>query len=214
MPDETKETQKDSLPQGKAPVGSEGTTPKVEPQTYTQDQLSAAVQNALIKAGRDAKSFELKGQSLTERETKLKAWEEQQEHAQLEAIKNNPEALDLHKQKKTLKEERAALEKEKLEHAEEIRIARETKREIEIWEVAQAKGVDPVKLKTLSTKFNIEGKERLEELAGEVISGKPQEPKEPSQHIDSGMTTGAKKSLSSLTADEKLQKGFADLKKK
>jgi len=206
--DETKETQKDSLPQGKAPVGSEGTTPKVEPQTYTQDQLSAAVQNALIKAGRDAKSFELKGQSLTEREAKVKAWEEQQERAQLEAIKNNPEALDLHKQRKTLREERATLEKEKLEHAEEIRIARETKREIAIWEIAQKHNADPVKLKEL----NVEDMGQLEKIAEAL--GKPQEPKEPSQHIDSGLTTGAKKSLSSLTADEKLAKGFADLKKK
>jgi len=86
-----------------------------------------------------------------------------------------------------LAQERAQLERDKAEHAAEIQAAREAQKEIIVWQVASAKGIDPMRLKTLSDKFSIEGKEKLEELADEIGSGKT----DPQIEVDTGMTTGS-----------------------
>ena len=205
--DETKQgtpSEKEAPPSGKEEI-----TPKETPQTYTQDQVDKTVDAALTKAGRDAKSFELKEKSLTERGEQLEQWRKDKEAAELEALKDNPEALDFYKERKTLKQEKADLAKEKAEHAEEIRIAKETQQESAIREIATEHKVDPVKLKNLSTKFNIEGKEQLAELAEEIASGKTADP---SFDVDSGKTTGGKKDLSGMSPMELAREGYSKSK--
>ena len=186
-------------PEKATPEGKEETTPTV--QTYNQDQLDKAIHAALTKAGRDAKSLETWKKTLEQEAEGINAtkaevaeWKQSQETALLEAIKKNPDAVDWLQKKKELETERkahnqekATLAKEKAEWAETIKATKETQREVLIWKVAQAKGVDPMKLKTLSVKFNIEGEEQLEELAEEITS-KVEAPK---IKTDSGLTSGS-----------------------
>jgi len=212
--DETNVTTQDSSPEKETPPGgSEGTTPQAEAKTYTEEEYQKALQADRIQRGRDAKSFELKEKSLTEKEeainrrqAELDEQEKQREDAEFEAIRNNPEAVDWYNKNKALKEERKALQKErenvereKAEHTAELEAAREAQREINIWQVATAKGIDPMRLKTLSEKFNVEGKEKLGELADEIASGKS-EPSKTSH--DSLVTSGGKQDHSSIRFDK------------
>ena len=189
--DETKETKGDSLQSGKAPTGEVGTTPT--PEVYTKAQLEEAIQKDRIQRGRDTKSLEQRETSIKAHEDAVTAKQEALDAAELERVKEDPDALAAYKDKKARKkerdelaEERAQLERDKAEHAAEIQAAREAQKEITIWQVASAKSVDPMRLKTLSDKFSIEGKEKLEELADEIGSGKTDKQID----VDSGMTTG------------------------
>ena len=190
--DETKETKGDSLQSGKAPTGEVGTTPT--PEVYTKAQLEEAIQKDRIQRGRDTKTLEQRDSAIKAREEAIKAKEEAQESAELEKVKEDPDALAAYKDKKARKkerdelaEERAQLERDKAEHAAEIQAAREAQKEITIWQVASAKNIDPMRLKALSDKFSIEGKEKLEELADEIGSGKTDKQID----VDSGMTAGS-----------------------
>ena len=190
--DETKETKGDSLQSGKAPTGEVGTTPT--PEVYTKAQLEEAIQKDRIQRGRDTKSLEQRETSIKAHEDAVTAKQEALDAAELERVKEDPDALAAYKDKKARKkerdelaEERAQLERDKAEHAAEIQAAREAQKEITIWQVASAKNIDPMRLKTLSDKFSIEGKEKLEELADEIGSGKTDKQID----VDSGMTTGS-----------------------
>lgn len=202
--DETKRTDQDISPEKETPPGgSEGTTPE-EAKTYTEEEYQKALQADRIQRGRDAKSLELKEKSLTDKEAAvnkrqadLDEQEKQRDDAEFKAIKDNPEAVDWYNKNKTLKEERKGLQKEKedlakekAEHAALIEAAKESQKEINIWQVASAKGIDPMRLKALSEKFNVEGKEKLEELAGEITSGKTET--DESRKTDSLLTSGPK----------------------
>lgn len=176
------------------PSGKEKTTPKETPQTYTEDQVDKTVQAALTKAGRVAKTLEQREIDIKAHEDAVTAKQEALDAAELERVKEDPDALAAYKDKKARKkerddlaQERAQLERDKAEHAAEIQAAREAQKEITIWQVASAKNIDPMRLKTLSDKFSIEGKEKLEELADEIGSGKTDKQID----VDSGMTTGS-----------------------
>ena len=186
MDETTKTTQDVSPAKGTPSGGKPGTTSEETPQTYTEEQTQKMVSDALSKAGRAAKSLEQRETDIKTREDAIRAKEETQEAAELEKLKEDPDALAAYKDKKVIKQERAQLERDKAEHAAEIQSAREAQKEITIWQVASAKNIDPMRLKTLSDKFSIEGKEKLEELADEIGSGKTDKQID----VDSGMTTG------------------------
>jgi len=196
--DEIKETKGDSPQEaGKAPPGGDETTPKKEAKTHTEKEKDRAVQVALIKAGRDAKSFEQREAAVKAREDATKAEQERREAAELAEAQGDPDRLAVYQSKqaerqrgKSLDEREAELNRSKAEHDAEIQVAKEAQKEINVWQVASAKNIDPVRLKDLSEKFNVEGKEKLEELAEEIATGKPErEPTEPLTP-DSAVTSG------------------------
>lgn len=177
--DEIKEAKKDSLQEpGKAPASGDEITP--EPEVYTKTQLEVALQKDRIDKGRDAKSLEVRETAVKAREDATKAEQERRDAAELAEAQKDPDKLAAYQagkadrdRAKGLDEREANLTRDKADHEAEITASKETQREIVIFEIATAKGVDPVRLKTLSDKFNIEGKEKLEELATEIASGKP-----------------------------------------
>ena len=211
--DETKQgipSEKEAPPSGKGEI-----TPKETPQTYTQDQVDKTVNAALTKAGRDAKSFEQRENAIKAQEDANKAKQAERDAAELAEAQGDPDKMAVYQSKQTEKQRKtgldareAALTKSEAEHAEEIRIAKETQQEIAIREIATEHKVDPVKLKNLSTKFNIEGKEQLAELAEEIASGKP----DPNINPDSGNTTGGKKDLSGMSPMELAREGYSKSK--
>ncbi|MBA7466123.1 hypothetical protein ES707_01298 [subsurface metagenome] len=213
--DETKKTQ--GLPSDnaeKAPEGSEGTTPKADAKTYTEDEFQGALQADRIKRGRDDKSLSGREVAVKSREDANKAEQERRDAAELAEAQKDPDRLAVYQSKKAERqrarsqdERDAAQDKREAEHEAEINAAREAQKEINIWQIASAKGIDPVRLKNLSEKFNIEGKEKLEELAGEIASGKP-EPTDKKKPHDSLVTSGGGKDLSGLSPNELAQKAY------
>jgi hypothetical protein len=203
--DETKKTTQDISPDKETSSGGKtGTTSKEEPQTYTQEQAQKMVNDALSQAGRDAKTLEQKANDIKTREEAIRAKEEAEEAAKIEALKNDPDKLAEYQERQSVKKEREQLERDKAEHAAEIQAARETQKEVTIWQVASAKSIDPVRLKKLSEKFGIEGKEKLEELADEIGSGKTNQQIE----VDSGVTTGGGKDLSGKSPIELAREAY------
>ena len=176
-------------PQGdSASQEAKGTTS--DSPTYTKKQVDKMVSDALAKAGRDAKSLELKEKSLKEREDEINEWRKKQEQTELEAIRDNPQALDLYQKGKAIEQakadllrERAELAKQKQEFDEDIKLAKETRREIAIWEIASKYSVDPMTLKEL-------GLESMEQVEAVAKAFAPERPPEPSLKPDSGMTAG------------------------
>jgi len=203
--DETKKPTQDISPDKETSSGGKpGTTSKEEPQTYTQEQAQKMVNDALSQAGRDAKTLEQKANDIKTREEAIRAKEEAEEAAKIEALKDNPDKLAEYQERQSVKKEREQLERDKAEHAAEIQAARETQKEVTIWQVASAKSIDPVRLKKLSEKFGIEGKEKLEELADEIGSGKTNQQIE----VDSGVTTGGGKDLSGKSPIELAREAY------
>jgi len=203
--DETKKPTQDVSPAKETPSGGKpGTTSKEEPLTYTQEQAQKMVNDALSQAGRDAKSLEQKANDIKAREEAIRAKEEAEEAAKIEALKDDPDKLAEYQERQSVKKEREQLERDKAEHAAEIQAARETQKEVTIWQVASDKSIDPVRLKKLSEKFGIEGKEKLEELADEIGSGKTNQQIE----VDSGVTTGGGKDLSGKSPIELAREAY------
>ena len=214
--DETNQT-KDSLQEGKAPEGKEGTTPKVEAKTYSEEEkneeVKKAVQNALIKAGRDNKTLELKGQVLTEREEAVKTAEA--EVAELQEQLKNPDAVDwakknkeLQEAQKNLRKEKAELTKKQAEFDSQIKVVQEETRDKAIWGIAAKFTNEPAEMADLFvslSKLNIEDMGQLEELARTITSAKPKTPITPDSLITSG-------SVKSLKGDAALAEFFRDKK--
>ena len=219
--DKIKETPKDS-PQslGKAPQGGEETTPKADAKTYTEEDLDKAIRKDRIVRGRDDKSLSNRETAIKAREDAIAESERQREAAELEEARNDPDKLAVYQSKqaerqrtKKQDERDTAQDKREAEHEAEINAAREAQKEITIWQVASAKNIDPVRLKNLSEKFNVEGNEKLEELAGEIASGGPENPAK-KLTPDPLLTSGGKASSEGKTSRQIYADNFRDKDKK
>jgi hypothetical protein len=216
--DETTKTKQDNSSGKETPsAGKPGTTSKdTEPQTFTEDQATKMVSDALAKAGRDAKTLTDREAAVKAQEDANKAEQERKDAAELAKVQGDPDKLAAYQAKKAeadrakdLTEGEANLARDKADHEAELTASRETQKEITIFEIASAKSIDPVRLKNLSEKFNVEGKEKLEELAGEIASGKETDP---DFNPDSGLTKGVKQDWHELSPDEKIRRGTTSKK--
>ena len=216
--DETKDTKGlSSETPGQASKGDEGNTSETEPQTYTKEQIDGIVakakSDALATAGRTATALEKREATVKAREDANKAEQERRDAAELAEAEKDPDKLAAYQSRQTerqraksLDEREANIARSEAEHGAEITAAKEAQKEITIWEVASAKSIDPMRLKTLSEKFNVEGKEKLEEMAEEIASKKGETDK--GITVDSGLTKGGGKDLSGLSPQELAQKAY------
>jgi len=215
--DETKETQKDSLPQGKAPEGSEGTTPKVEAKTYTEEELQKEIQKAKVAAGRDAKSLSDKEAALkAEREAveaekaKVAEWQRRREEAELDEARKDPDKLAQWQKKQTektrdaefakreadLTKRQADLTKREAEHEAEITSAREAKLEMKVFELAGKYNLNPVVIKDGMKDLGLSTAEQAEALAKKLSeTGKRPPEGEVPFNPTSGVTSGTRGTL-------------------
>jgi septal ring factor EnvC (AmiA/AmiB activator) len=214
--DETKQT--DGLPSAnaeKAPAGSEGTTPKPEVKTYSQEEFDKAIQADRVARGRDAKKLSdweasLKAQQaeIEASRTEITKIQEQIDEAELEAAKGDPARLrelqarksykallaDLETKKRELQKERDALERDKTEHAETLKAAQEAQLEIDIWEIGAEFNVNPVTLKDTMKDLNLSTADQARALA-KRLSESLKRPDESEKGLtpDSGVTSGTGK---------------------
>ena len=205
------QTQQDTS--GKNQDSSQGKqgTPQT-PRTFTEAEVQKQVSDALSKAGRDAKSLEKRETDIRTQLEKIAQWQKQRDMEADERLKGNPEALDWLQKKRQLQQEREALEREKAEHAELIKSANETKKEITLWEIAQKHDIDAGELKDACEELGLATKEQFEGVAKRMAKAGTKPPQTPLKP-DSGKTTGGSRDTSSMSADEKLAEGFKRLNK-
>jgi hypothetical protein len=193
--------------QDNSSAGEQGTSEK-EPEMFTRSQLDEAAQkevsNALSKAGRDAKTLALKAKDLDIREQAIKEAEARREAEALEAVRDDPDQLKAYQDKKSLREERkriteerANLERDKLQHAEEIKAAAESQLEIKIWDIAKETGADAAELKDTLAELGIQNPTEEQIKAAAKRMGGTKTPLK----VDSGKTRGGVRSFKQIEQD-------------
>ncbi len=203
--DETITATKGTLQEtGQSSEGKNGITSTDQTQTYTEDQVAKRISDELAKAGRDAKSLATKEATLKAQEDALKAdkakvdeWQAERDRDELEAAKDSPELLTLHQRKQALRqtearlaEAKVAFEQEKQTHAEELATARETMREVTIWEIAGT-DLNPVKLKEACDKLGATTEEQIKVIADSLRPLKTEAVRATEAlKVDSSVTTG------------------------
>ncbi|MFA5432655.1 MAG: hypothetical protein WC319_07275 [Candidatus Paceibacterota bacterium] len=131
MADETNINQGDG---GEVQTSADENGTTLQPETFTKEQLDKQVSDALAAAGRTATALQEKEASLAQKEAELADKERQAALAEEEAVKNDPSKLNVLRERRALKEQQAALAKQKAE------IERERKRlEADQGEVAKIK---------------------------------------------------------------------------
>jgi len=220
--DKTKETEGlPSVNAEKAPKGSEGTTPKeTEAKTYNEDEFQEALQADRIKRGRDDKSLSDREVAVKAREDANKAEQERRDAAELAEAQKDPDRLAVYQSKqaerqrtKKQDERDAAQDKREAEHESEIKAARETQLEIEIWKIASTEGVDPVELKDTMKDLKLTTVEQAKTVA-KRLNKKPKEPADKKKTHDSLVTSGGKASSEGKPARVIYADNFRDKDKK
>jgi len=171
------------------PEQSEVSPEEQEPKIYTQKQADALVHAAKSEGGRKVKAAEIERDSykskLEVKESELadNATEIESLQAKFDDMaKEDPAKFDVAKELKSLREERkklkadqTALATERQTYGEEVRVAKDTMREIRVWEIAaEYEGGDPVVLKNLCDTFEANTEEQIRKAA-DTIWTKPAE---------------------------------------
>ena len=165
--------------------------------TYQESEVQKIVNDRLAQAGRDAKSFEAKEADLKTREEAHQQWLREKDEEDYEKARGNPDALSaLQRERETkaaakaLKDERAALERDKLEHQVELDAARALSKERKIAELAQKYQVDTQTLKDLDLDLEHTEKvaQKLTKLSPEALA--PVIQAKEAKKRDSGITIG------------------------
>lgn len=191
----------------KTPEEASKVSPEEEPKIYTQKQADALVHAVKSESGREKASLE---KQVTELTGKLKAKDDEisdvnEEIKKLEdrvdgLTKDDPEKFEAVKElraareeRRQLKTDRRTLEDEKTTHAEQVKVANETMREINIWEISsEFQDADPVKLKGLCDSVGVNSVEQIRQVA-ETIWAKKEgtpEPKAEAPKVYSGESEG------------------------
>ena len=210
LEDETQKL-KDETPKAK-----ETTPPAGEPspgKTFTQVEMDKAkedaVHNALMKAGRDWKTLELEKDSLSKQLEEMKSAKSQLDIQLDELASENPDKFNVVKKFRELdewekklnhdkeehdskiKQERGAMEVEKQAHQATIRIAQDTQREIDAFDIAEEfQGADAPKLKALAETMGADTKDKIRKIAETLWTPKTPAESESPLKLDSGLTIG------------------------
>ena len=216
------------------PGGSEETTPKKEAKTHTEAEVNKAVQVALTKAGRDDKvltdkeaALNTQQEAINARQAEIDEQERQRDAAELVAAKGDPDLLRVYQDKQVqkrevagitalkadLKRQQAEIDRSKAEHEVEIKAAREATMERKIFEIAAEEEVDPMDIKKAMEELNLTTVEQAKSVAKRLAAKKPETTKTKIT-VDSGVTSGGKKSSEGKPARQVFADYFRDQEKK
>jgi len=211
--DDPKETNQGELQQkaGQTSQGAEGTSKDTPPENLTRADYQKMLSDEKAKIGRELKAAKTEAEQYKSAHSKLEgelnqtreqmsAIQRRIDEAEEEEAKGSPESLRNYQRKKLLQEqetrlrdERRQIDKEKLEHAEELQAAREGRMESTIISAAVDAHVDIEKLKDKVKIYGLTTKEQIEDMAQTLAtSGTPTEDngKKKIPQGDSGVTIG------------------------
>ena len=221
MSDETKTTGKDTL-LGMEQSSTSGKGSTSEPRTYSEAEHQKIVSDTKAEAGRILKTAQTEAatakvsqaeteKQLTATRSQLTEVNKRIDEIELTGAKDNPDALNVYQERRKLREREAELNtreaeltKSRAEHDSEVKVAKETQREIAIWEIAKKHSVDPAQLKGL----NIESIEQVEGVAKAIAAGKPAPTSEETTKPDTARTTGS----GEKTSEQKLKDRYPTMK--
>ena len=195
---------------GQTSQGAEGTSKDTPTENLTRADYQKMLSDEKAKIGRELKAAKEEAQSyksahsklegeLTQTREQMSAIQRRIDEAEEEEAKGSPESLKLYQRKKQLQEretsqrdERRQLEKEKLEHAEELQAAREGRMESTIISAAVDAHVDIEKLKDKVKIYGLTTKEQIEDMAQTLapIASDNGDVKKKIPQGDSGVTIG------------------------
>ena len=223
---------------GQASEGGAQGTSTSEPRTYTEqehkDALQKAVSDALATAGRDAKALsqqkadlQAERDAITAERAEVEEAKRQRDAEELAAARTDPAKLSAYQAKKAreareadIKAREDAIKKreqeqarKEAEHAEKVRAAEEVTLGMKLYEIAAKHDVNPEDLKTGIKELGLTTEAQAETLAKRLAKRPAGSEGEATHPVHVPPSGGARKP-SSLTADEKLQRGFAELNKK
>lgn len=216
MTDETVAQNPDTSHEGDSSGGEGSTSPS---ETFTKAQLDKAVSDALAKAGRTNKDFELREARIKEMESRISDFERRQAEAEEEKYRNDPDGLaKLRKERELRERERRLNEQESLTKAEKEELA-QLRQERAVSKIAKEKGVDADQLLTKSADLGLTDAERISKLADTLAAlpkdttPPPETPKTPPLKVDSNRGSGGNGNLDDLSPDEKIRMGLNKRKK-
>ena len=199
------EAEKSATTNGKSPVVEKVSSEK----TYTKAEYEAAIHALQSESGRARTAIEKERDGLktqlasVQSDIKDNDAEVEKLQSKLDSMaSDDPGKFDLAKELKVAREERrqlrtdrATLETEKQSHAESVKLATDTLREIAIWDIAaEFDGGDPEKLKELCDVFESSSEEQVRKVAETLWVKKgavPANSGKPPLKLDSGGSGGA-----------------------
>jgi len=214
----------DNVVQDPASVEKPGSTSEPETPTLTEtqakDRETKAVSDALATAGRTATkltqretavkaqedSFKERQDALNAREKELNDRDERGFEGNAEAITSVKAKAQLRADQRQLADDKRELTRDKAQHQADIEATNASKKEIEIWEIAQRHGVDANALKEL----NLDTPEQIESVAKAMAAGKAKKSTdtESDKEPDSLKTKGG----GELSDDQKLKARYPTMK--
>jgi len=172
--------QKSPSGNGETPVTASKVSSPEQAKTYSTEEVEAIAHAIRSDAGRERVAIEKERDSLKAEVAKITA-DLEDNATEIEKLQGNldnmssddPEKFDLAKELKAAREERkqlradkASLETEKRSHADELKLASDTLREIAIFDIAtEYQNANPEKLKTLCETFNASSQEQIRKVA-------------------------------------------------
>ena len=203
--DEPNKTQQDSPQTEPTSVGSGGTTSGGTPETFTKEQVQKLISDERAQAGRKAaegkKAAEKAALEIVEQRRLTKIAEEtlaqlqrEKDEAELEAARENPDALNVFQAKQTLrardlelKRKEQELSKRELEAKEALDVVNKFRMEQKAAEISAQYSVDASTLLAITDG----SPEKMEAAAKALSQGKtPKGTETPAIKPDSGMTSG------------------------
>jgi len=218
MLDGTDNTQDTSGANQDTSGGEQGTS---KAKTYQESEVQKIVNDRLAQAGRDAKTLETQKTDLAAREEAHAQWQREKDEEEYEKARGNPDALSALQQErafkataKSIKDERNALERERVAFQVERDAANAIKKEHDIVALAQKYKIDPQFLRDIPI-----DPEHLEKVAQRMTPLSPAELAKTTQDIvlkkrDSGVTLGSGGNLSGLKPKETLKEIDRQLREK
>ena len=183
---ELNENQKGN-PQQDAGLTSQGTKAATSqdniPETLTREEFQRRLSDEKAKMGRELKTAKTEAESykiaqskleseLNETRERMNEVQRRIDEAEEEEARGSPDSLKLYQRQKQLradearlKDERRQLEKERIENASELAMAREGRAEMAVISAAVEYHVDIGKLKEKCQRFNLTTEEQISEMA-------------------------------------------------
>lgn len=192
----------DALPVEGQPSPNEESSPSDE-RTYTEAEVRerhSKLDRTISQLTREKDTYK---QDLETTNGRLDELQRRIDEADEEKIRDNPELADLLRQKKALQSDKAKiqadrreLERQRLEHEADIKLAKESLSERMTDRIAGEHKIDAVKLRESCTKFGLTTEEQVADMAKMLSSGKTTQTT--SLKTDSNMGSGSPTNIKSL----------------
>jgi chromosome segregation ATPase len=211
------------------PSAEDGNSPsKKAPKTYTEEEVNRRHSTLDKTIAVLTKERDQAKQDLEATNSRLDELQRRIDEAEEEGVRAKPEAHDIWKQRKELRDlknqleaEKRQLDKDTADHQDALRQIEEMKAESSISKIASSKGVDPELLKAKCKKLGLTTEDQITEMADTLASIKPQNTEEKPEeegkkplNADSNLHSGALGKITNEQANKMSMEEYRAARKK